>query len=231
MKIQPIKTKIFNEGDSLVDFIFQYLPKLENNSVLVVTSKIVALAEGRTAIIRDTKTKEQLIKAESDLAIPTKLVWLTIKDNQVMAAAGIDESNANGKLILLPKNSFQSAAALRRTLKIKYKIKNLGILITDSRTAPLRAGVTGTALGYAGFAGLKDYRGQPDIFGRKFKYSQVNIADSLAAAAVLVMGEGREKQPLAVIEDAPVKFCKKIKAGELKIDFKDDMYRPFFKRL
>ena len=198
---------------------------------MVVTSKIVALAENRTAIIKDTKTKEKLIKAESDLAIPTKLVWLTVKDNQVMATAGIDESNAKGKLILLPKNSFKTAAILRRALMKKYKIKNLGILITDSRTAPLRAGVTGTALGHAGFAGIKNYCGQPDIFGRKFKFSRVNVADSLAAAAVLVMGEGREKQPLAVIQDGPIKFCGKIKADELKINLKDDMYRPFFLKL
>ncbi|MDD3729120.1 MAG: coenzyme F420-0:L-glutamate ligase [Candidatus Pacebacteria bacterium] len=172
-----------------------------------------------------------MIKKESRIAIPTKYVWLAIKDRMVMASAGIDESNANGKLILLPKDSFKTADYLRNTLMRRYKLKNLGILITDSRTVPLRAGVVGVALGYAGFRGLKDYCGKLDIFGRKFKFSRSNIADSLATAAVLVMGEGKEQQPLAVIKKAPVEFCDKIKKTELCIDIEDDMYCPFFSEI
>jgi len=142
MIIQPIKTSIFKEGDNLFNFIVHYFKKVPERSVIVVTSKIVALAEKRTAI----------------------------------------------------------------ELKQKYSVKYLGILITDSRTIPLRAGITGVALGYAGFRGIKDYRGRPDIFGRKFKVSRVNVADSLATVAVFVMGEGNEQQPLAIIKKAPVEF-------------------------
>ena len=148
-----------------------------------------------------------------------------------MASAGIDESNAKGKLILLPKDSFKTARNFRNTLRQKYGVKELGVLITDSRTIPLRAGVTGVAVGYAGFHGIKDYRGTPDIFGRKFKFSQTNIADGLAAAAVLVMGEGNEQQPLAMIERAPVEFCDSVNRAELRIDIQEDMYRPLFSRL
>src|SRR6185369_10169333 len=137
-------------------------------SVVVVTSKIVALSENRTAIAGDEKMKEKLIRQESQFAVRTKYVWLTIKDGMVMASAGIDESNANGKLILLPKDSFKAADTLRKQLQKKYKVTQLGVLITDSRTMPLRSGITGVALGYAGFKGIKDYVGLPDIFGRKF---------------------------------------------------------------
>lgn len=105
-----------------------------------------------------------------------------------MASAGIDESNANGKLVLLPKDSFKTARFLRDKLRQKYGVRHLGVLITDSRTTPLRAGVTGVALGYAGFRGVKDYRGTPDIFGRKFKFSRTDVADSLATAAVFAIG-------------------------------------------
>jgi len=231
MKVQPITTRIFEEGEDLVSFIIDHIRRLKEESILVVTSKIVALSEKRTAIIENAKTKETLIRQESELAIPTKYVWLTIKDGMVMASAGIDESNANGKLILLPKDSFKTARLLRKTLQRKYGVKRLGVLITDSRTAPLRAGVTGATLGYAGFRGIKDYRGTPDIFGRKFHFSQVNIADSLAAAAVLVMGEGKEQRPLTIIEECPVEFCERIRRRELHIDIQEDMYRPLFTHL
>ena len=231
MIIRPIKTHIFQEGDDLFAFITDYFKKLPEKSVVVITSKIVALAERRTAIAENAQMKEKLIRAESELAIPTKYVWLTIKDGMVMASAGIDESNANGKLILLPKDSFKTARFLRSKLRQKYGVRHLGVLITDSRTIPLRAGVTGVAVGYAGFRGIKDYRGMPDIFGRKFKFSRTDIADSLATAAVLVMGEGNERQPLAIVERAPVEFCDKINRAELRIDIQEDMYRPLFSKL
>ena len=231
MQVKAIKTSIFKEGDSLPDFIVRHIPRLQERSVFVVTSKIVSLSEKRTAKIKNKKTKEDLIRKESELAIPTKYVCLTIKHGQAMASSGIDESNANGKLILLPKDSFKTAESLRKILKKKYKIKNLGILITDSRTIPLKMGVVGMAVGYAGFKGLKIYVGKNDIFGRKFHFSRTNIADSLATCAVLVMGEGDEQQPLAIIKNAPVEFCEKVPKKELYISPKDDMYAPIFRKL
>jgi F420-0:gamma-glutamyl ligase len=197
----------------------------------VVTSKIVALAEGRFMAKADLKTKAKLIRQESDWAVPTKHVWLTIKEGQFMASAGIDESNAHGKMILLPQNSFQTAAAIRNHFKKKYHLENLGVIITDSHCLPLRAGIVGMAVGYAGFQGIKDYRGTPDLFGRKLKISQVDIADSLATAAVLMMGEGREQQPLAIITAAPVKFRNKINRRELKITLQTDLFYPLLKKV
>jgi dihydrofolate synthase / folylpolyglutamate synthase len=231
MKISPIKTKIFKEGEDIISFIINHTPHLEEKTILVITSKIVALSENRTAIIKDAKTKEEFIRKESEFAISTKFCWLTIKDGMIMASAGIDESNANGKLILLPEDSFESAKRFRKILRRKYKIKKLGIIITDSRTTPLRAGIMGAAIGYAGFKGLRDYRGKSDIFGRKLYISRTDVADSLAAAAVLTMGEANERQPLAIIESAPVKFCELVSKKELYIDPREDMYRPLLKKL
>src|SRR3989344_7657327 len=181
MIIKPIKTRVFKENGDLVDFITGYFKKIPEKSVVVVTSKIVALSEGRTVIVKNKKAKDKIIKSESNFFLKTKYVWLTLKDGMIMANAGIDESNANGKLILLPHDSFKSADSIRNSLKKKFHIKNLGVLVTDSRTMPMRAGVTGVALGYAGFKGLRDYRGKGDIFGRKFAFSMSNVADSLAA--------------------------------------------------
>lgn len=229
MNIQPIQTRVFHEGEDLVRFIQDHVPLLKNNSILTITSKVVALSECRTAKYKDEQAKEKLIRSESQWALRTKYVWATLKDGALVASAGIDESNGNGKLILLPKDSMKAARELRRVLMKIYGSKHLGVLITDSRIAPLRSGVLGIALGYAGFRGLRDYRGRKDIFGRKLKYTQTNVADSLATACTLVMGEGKERFPLAFITEAPVEFVTKVRTGELRIDIKDDMYGPLFK--
>ena len=231
MLVKALKTRLFLENENLTNFIIENLPTLADDSILIITSKIVALAEGRTVTTNDQVTREKYIKLESDFALETKYTWLTIKDGTVMAAAGIDASNANGKLILLPTNSFVSAATVREKLLAQYNLKNLGIIITDSRTIPLRRGVTGMATGYAGFKGLKTYTDKTDIFDRPFEYTNVNVADSLAAAAVYEMGEGNEQQPLAIITDTTVEFCDQTDPEEIKISLEDDMYAPLFKAL
>lgn len=228
MQIKTIKTRIFCENENLLDFILKYVKRIPENSVLVITSKIVALAEGRTVKYKNQSQKVKLIKKESNFVIKTKYTWLTIKDGMVMASAGIDESNAKGKLILLPKDSFQSADLIRKKLKKIFKIEKLGVLITDSRIFPLRAGIVGVALGYSGFEGIKNYIGKKDIFGRTFKMSRADIADSLATSAVLCMGEGKEQQPLALMTNVPIKFTEKINKKELFIDPKEDLYLPLF---
>src|SRR3989344_7373193 len=141
MIVKPVRTRIFTEGEDLFSFVTRSFKRISECSVIVVTSKIVALSEKRTAVVENVQAKERLIKRESEFAIPTKHVWLTIKDGIVMASAGIDESNANGKLILLPKDSFKTARFLRKKLRKYYGVRQLGILITDSRTIPLRSGV------------------------------------------------------------------------------------------
>ncbi|MBP7992182.1 MAG: coenzyme F420-0:L-glutamate ligase [Candidatus Magasanikbacteria bacterium] len=231
MQVKALKTRLFLENENLVDFIIEHVPTLTDGSILVITSKIVALAEGRTVPTNDHATKEQYIKSESEFALETKYTWLTIKDGTVMAAAGIDASNANGKLILLPKDSFASAAKIRAKLLAHYQIKNLAVMITDSRTSPLRRGVTGMATGYAGFIGIKTYLDKTDIFERPFEYTNVNVPDSLAAAAVYEMGEGNEMQPLAIITETKIEFAENTDANEIKISLEDDMYAPLFKAL
>jgi len=231
MQVKPIKTKIFKENEDLFSFVLEHIKKLPEKSVLVITSKIVALSESRTVKCKNEKEKAELIKQESDFALKTKIVWMTIKDGMVLANAGIDESNAKGKIILLPKDSFKSADILRKKLMQKFLIKHLGVLITDSRLMPLRAGVVGIALGYAGFSGLRNYIGKKDIFDRVLKMSKTDIADSLATSAVLCMGEGKEQQPLALITDVPIIFVKKVQKNELIIDPKKDIYAPFFTSL
>ena len=124
---------------------------------------------------------------------------LTIKNNILIPNAGIDESNGAGYFILWPKDPYKSARQIHQYLKKRFKIKNIGIIITDSKTTPLRWGTTGTSLAHYGFLALNNYIGREDIFGRKLRFTRANIADGLAAAAVCAMGEGSEQTPLCLI--------------------------------
>lgn len=226
MIVSPIKTRIFKLNESLEKFIAEHLPKVSNRSVIVVASKIVALSQGRRKF---SKEKTKWVKRESERFIKTRWGYLTLKDGHWCYNSGIDESNAEGGgLILWPREPYHAARELRRKLLKFYRIKELGILITDSRIFPLRSGVCGVALGYAGFAGLKDYIGKKDLFGQKLKMTRTNVADCLASAAVLVMGEGAEAQPLAVVSGMALEFRANTDTTELAIDAKDDLYKPLF---
>lgn len=123
-----------------------------------------------------------------------------------------------------------NSCCYRKTVRA-YRVRKLGVIVADSCQLPMRAGVIGMALGYAGFKSVRDYRGTRDLFGRKFKFSQTNIADSLATAATLMMGEGAERQPLAVIANAPAEFTNRVAKGELAVDPKTDMYAPLLTKL
>jgi dihydrofolate synthase / folylpolyglutamate synthase len=229
MIVRAIRTPIFSESDDIVGFIAKHVRKVKEESIIVVTSKIVALSEGRVVVVRSAAERRRLIESESTWQAKSKSPWrLTIRDGAVVVNAGIDDSNARGKSILLPEDCFKTAARIRRALLKKYSLTKLGILITDSRIAPLRAGVTGVALGYAGFNGVRDYRGKGDIFGRVLTVTQTNVADCLASAAVLLMGEGSEQRPLGVIEYAPVSWTNRTDRSELHISPLDDVFKNLF---
>jgi putative folate metabolism gamma-glutamate ligase len=232
MKIKAIRSKIVRSGDSLPVILDSLLPKINENSVIVVTSKIVSLCEGQV-VRKDTINKLDLIRSEADYYLESdeREYPLTIKNNILIPSAGIDESNAEGNYILWPKNPQQSANRIRSCLLGRDKIRNLGVIISDSKTSPLRSGTTGVCLAFSGFKPVNSYIGKTDLFGRKLEVSKSNVADGLAAAAVLVMGEGAEQTPIAVITELPfVNFVSKNPSKSdlsfLKIDMVNDIYAP-----
>lgn len=229
MIITPIHTGIFKEKQDLVSFIKRHISVLKNGAVLVVSSKLVCLWKGTSVAYQSKRQKENLIRRESDAALKTRLAWLTLKSGMVMTNAGIDESNAQGKLLLLPPDLYACAAELRAALCQVYGIKKLGLIITDSMILPLRAGVIGAAVAYAGFAGVRDERGKKDIFGKPLETTLVNLADALAAAAAATMGERNERRPLCVVEGAPVKFAAKTDPAEIQYPPEQDLYAPLLK--
>lgn len=233
MNVIAYKTNKVIVKDDLYTILDRYLPKLQEKSVIAVASKIVGICEGRVVKkISDTQ-KDKLAIQEAEYYIPREYnqygFMITINHNLMVASAGIDESNSNGYYSLWPKDPQKSANDIREYLIKKYKIKHLGVIITDSKLTPLRYGVTGCTVSHSGFRALNSYVGKPDIFGRLMRAEQSNIADSFAAAAVAVMGEGAEQQPLAVITDVPfVQFQQrnptKAELENLKIEIGDDVY-------
>lgn len=238
MKLTPLRTeKITPYHKRLVEVLDAHLGKLGERSIVVVTSKIVAICEGRVVKIGE-KEKMELIKEEAEWYLPPEEnryhITLTVKQNTLVPTAGIDESNGNGYYILWPANPQTTANEVRAYLHKRFGLKEVGIIITDSRTSPLRWGTTGIALAHSGFSALNNYIGKPDIFGRLLRITKANVVDALAVAAVLVMGEGNEQTPLAIIEDIPfVEFQSRDPLPEeldaLKISLDDDLYAPLLK--
>lgn len=229
MQLTPVTTAVFKEKEDLPAFIGRHIAALPEKTVLAVTSKLAALWEGRTLPYESRAQKESLIVRESQAALKTPLAWLTLKAGMVMTNAGLDESNADEKLILLPEDLYACAARLRTALCARYGVNELGIVITDSMILPLRAGVIGAAVAYAGFKGVRDLRGRPDIFGKPLETTLVDAADSLAAAAALTMGEADERRPLCIISGAPVVFTPHTDPDEIKYPPENDLYTPLFK--
>lgn len=229
MQITPIHTRLFQEKENLPAFVAEHLPAVAEKTIVTVSSKLVCLWKGLSVPYESRAQKEALIRRESDAALQTPLAWLTIKSGMIMTNAGIDESNADGKLLLLPTDCYACAAELRGELQKKWNVKNLGVIITDSMILPLRAGIIGAAVAYAGFKGVKDLRGKPDIFGKKLEVTLVNAADALAAACALTMGEAAEQCPLCRVEQAPVEFTDKTDPDEIKYPPENDLYTPLLK--
>ncbi len=226
MEITPIKTKLFKQGDDLNKFLFNSLPSLKNGDIICLSSKVAGLAEGR---VFSKKDKLKLIKKESSYIKKTALCHFTVRQGLICANAGIDESNAFDKIILLPKNPYKTADILRRTLIKHYKVKNLGVILTDSFILPLRSGVINIAIAYSGFYGVENLINKKDLCHRPLKMTLVNKADALATAAGFCMGESNNQTPLCLIRGAGVKFTAISRAKEMHYPFKKDFYYPFLK--
>lgn len=224
--------------DDLLAVIRSTIPKIQENSVLVITSKVVSIGEGRCIPKEKYPDKDVLIRKEADRYLPrsaTPGTWVmhTIKRNIFIPSAGIDESNSGEYYTLWPKNPPASARKLWQWMRRHYRVKNAGVVISDSHSIPLRRGMMGFALAHYGFRPIKEYRGTKDLFGREMKITQRNFPDALAAAAVLGMGEGNESMPLALIRDIPDivftarPYRSRRPHSTFEIKTKEDLYYPF----
>lgn len=190
--------------------------------VVAIAQKVVSKAEGRRILLdtitpspaaidlaaradKDPRVAELILRESTAVIRVTRGVIITEhRLGIVLANAGIDRSNLEdsaGSALLLPVDPDASATNLRAQLEQAFGVP-LGVLITDSIGRAWRLGTIGHAIGCSGVTVLDDLRGQPDLFGRPMQTSEVAVADSLAAAAVLAMGEGAEGTPLVLIRGA-----------------------------
>lgn len=227
MEIFGLRTPIIRPGDNLVHILVSTIKQqglsLQHHDVLVLAETAVATAQGRLRKLQDVTVSSkaeklaqryevepeiaQIVLEEADEILGgVSHVILTIKDNILLANAGIDRSNAPiGYVVLLPKNPTEEAWRIKNELAEMTGYK-LGLIIADSRTQPLRLGTVGLALAAAGLEPIKDFRGTPDLFGRLLRITRSAIADNLASAAQLLMGEADEQTPAVLIRGAPVTF-------------------------
>lgn len=237
LTLTPIQTRIFRQGEALLDFILQEVPSemWQEDTLLAISSKIVSLAENRL-IKKNQISKKDLIRQEAEHYLgefSEHKMSLTIHHHLLMPAAGIDESNSEtGDYILLPENPLQSASLLLEQLKLATKLKNLGLIFTDSKSNPLRHGTVGVSLAYAGFKPVHNKIGDKDLFARTLKITKINVVDSLAAAAVLTMGEADESTPLCMLHGASVTYTDQLQPDDLFVSIEEDLYKDlYFSRL
>ncbi len=241
MHVKTHKTHRITPDDSLLQLIDAYVPRLEEQSILVITSKIISLCEGRVIAKEAVPCKEALIRQSADAYLddpnsaPTAhAIQLTIKNNILIPSAGIDESNGGGVYILYPENIPQTANTIWEHIRKRDAVQEVGVLITDSHTTPMRRGVMGIGLGWCGFQPTYNYIGKPDCFGALLRVTLRNNLDALSAAAVFCMGEGDEQTPFAVITDAPkIAFQATVPTQEeldhVSIPMEEDLYAPLLK--
>lgn len=234
-------------GDDLAAILGEALRRLQprprEHDVLVVAQKVVSKAEGRyvrldsvTASARATElgalTRKdprvvELVLAESVEVLRAKADVLIVRHRlgYVMANAGIDRSNTGGsdRVLLLPRDPDGSSEALRSSILERYGFR-VGVIICDSFGRPWRKGVTNVALGAAGVAALIDRRGERDRNGRKLEVTEVALADQLASAAGLLMGEGAEGRPAVLISGLTL-TAPPVPAARLIRPLQEDLFR------
>lgn len=236
MHILPVSVRVMNPPqDNLLAALDAAQFDFAEKNILVVTSKVVAIHQGRTVLNDGRVTKDELIREEAEEILAHRKVQggqvvVTRKHHTLVSSAGIDESNANGYFVLWPEHIQDFAKEVQRYLKDRFHVKQCGVVITDSHSTPLRLGAVGIGIGFYGFIPIKDYRGHEDIFGRKFQVQRANVVDGVAAAAVLAMGEGSEKTPAAVASDIPgVDFVEGDFYDHWFVPEDEDIFYPLFK--
>lgn len=227
MKLCAVRTGIVKTGRNMVELILESLKaenlKLEDGDVLALASKIVAYAEGRVTRLNEIEPSEEAKKLARKFSLKPEFAELilreadkiyggveravlTLKNEVLTANAGVDNKNApEGYAVLWPKDAEGWARRIREEV-ISRTGKDVAVLIVDSGLVPLRLGTNGLALAVAGFKPVIDFRGEKDIFGKPLIITRHAVADDLASAAHLLMGEAAQKTPIVLIRDAPIVF-------------------------
>ena len=251
MRLCPVRTRAVKPGDNLVEVILDSLRKqkleLENDDVLALTSKIVSYSQGRVVKLGEVKPSEKAKKMAKKYSLEPEFAELlldqaekvyggvekavlTLRDKILTANAGIDKKNAPiGSVVLWPENLVGWLKDFRDEVSRKAG-RRFAVMVVDSGLIPLRIGTVGLALAVAGFNPIREWRGKKDLYGRPIMITRHAVADDLASAAHLLMGEAAERTPVVLIKDAPVDFDDNVHgSAEMMMPFKECIFMNTFK--
>jgi len=213
---------LVKKGDNIAKLIVNSIRDegltLEDDDIIAVSQKIISKADGLTFDLstitpsqrakqiakrsrKDPRLVELILKDSSRvLRVGKKMLVVARKDGFICLNAGVDKSNVDGRHFYtrLPINADESAHKLRTELE-QLTGKKLAVIIGDTYSRPLRLGQVEFAIGVSGLDPIDDYRGRRDLFGYELKFKYVALADEIAAAAELVMGQGSEGVPVAIV--------------------------------
>ena len=214
--------------------------------VLVIAQKIVSKAEGRLVELASVTPSSRALEVAEKCRKDPRLVELVLGESTdtvrcvpdvlivrhklgfVVANAGVDQSNvegAEGRALLLPENPDASAEKIRREVSSLVGYAP-AVVINDSFGRPWRMGVSGTAIGCAGLSALLDMRGKTDRFGRVLQVTQIAVADEIAAAASLLMGQASEGRPVVILRGLdPALMAQSLPATTLVRPSNQDLFR------
>lgn len=215
-----LSTGIIRSGDPIAERVIEAAEKacggfLEGD-VLVLAETAVATSEGN--VIRldtitpspraqemaeryrlDPRTAEVVIRESDEVVGGIPGFLLCMKGGTLLPNAGVDASNAPpGCVTPLPADPDQSALSIKAVIEARAGVR-IGVIVADSRTHAMRLGCSGVAIGSAGIPSVIDDRGRNDLFGRELEVTKRAVADNIASAAELVMGEADECTPAAII--------------------------------
>lgn len=212
-------------GDDVTQILLAALTKagisLQNGDVLAIAQKIISKAENRLVRLADVAPGERARAIAAQTDKDPRLVELILQESQEIsrmrpgvlivrhrlgftsANAGVDRSNVaqsgeDETVLLLPHDPDASAARIRQALQDHFGVR-LGVVITDSHGRPFRLGTVGVAIGVAGLPALWDRRGEADLYGYRLQHTDVAVADEIAAAAGLLMGQAAEGTPVVLL--------------------------------
>ena len=218
MIVTPFQTEKLTKPFKLNQFIDSFVgDKIQSGDVLVIASKIVSIAEGQVVNLKKLVVTEEAWALAAEFKMDEKFcqavlseadeilggvpgVISTMKNGIVTPYGGVDRSNApQNHVVLWPKNPSETAQKIRDYFKDERDV-SIGVIISDSQVVPLRVGSYGVAISIAGFEGIVSKIGEKDLFGKIMLVTRLNLADNLASAANLVMGETTERCPIVLIK-------------------------------
>ncbi|MGD8506816.1 MAG: coenzyme F420-0:L-glutamate ligase [Candidatus Bathyarchaeota archaeon] len=236
-------------GDDLAELITEAARRrevpFEDGDVLVVAQKIVSKAEGRIfelgkivpsekaqklakITLKDPSFIEQVLRASRRIVKASSEIFIVENENGIVCInAGIDKSNVKGEdfYALLPKDSDESAERIRQKIA-KLTGKRVAVIISDTYSRPFRRGQVEHAIGIAGVNPFRDYRGKRDLYDYILKVKNVAVVDEIAAAAELVMGQGNEGVPVAIVKNVDmVELADKYSIKDLFISEQEDLFK------